>query len=198
MVLLLNAMTASHSQTDREKDAADMLRTLREKRVELFGESDVDGYLTSDLCEIWVSFPTEPPLPIFVEFLLTVSREKINSFKFENVRKYNISFNVMFLSSVQEAFRRSICEMQTRSPLESFLRNYICHNPPPSNSGLDPSAMLEKLLTNPKPSASPAWAPEWYRLLKTCTVADESYWQSVESLFAPAFLLQAELREHVF
>lgn len=71
--------------TDREKDADDMLRTLREKRVELVGEScekklmnilDKDEKYLRELCKIWVSFSTDrQPLAVFAEFLSAVVRK---------------------------------------------------------------------------------------------------------------------------
>ena len=73
--------------TDREKNDVDgMLRTLNEKRVELFGEScekklmdilDKDEKYLRELCKIWVSFSTDrQPLAVFAEFLSAVVRKR--------------------------------------------------------------------------------------------------------------------------
>lgn len=210
--------------TDREKDADDMLRTLREKRVELVGEScekklmnilDKDEKYLRELCKIWVSFSTDrQPLAVFAEFLSAVVRKgkSLADFCTKEISGGAPIFALNRAFSSKPAMRRLAESLPASSPLESYLRNYICNNL--SSDTFVPDETIGKIelltgseaKTSPEEYASfsqlveslptePVWAPEWYRLLKACLKINKLYWQSVESLFAPAYLLQAELRE---
>lgn len=217
--------------TDREKNDVDgMLRTLNEKRVELFGEScekklmdilDKDEKYLRELCKIWVSFSTDrQPLAVFAEFLSAVVRKRKTLVDFCTKEicapftsdSFALAVSLISCSKIESNIKRLAESLPASSPLECYLRNYICNNPSSDTVVPDETIGKIELLTGSEAKTSPAdyasfsqlveslptepvWAPEWYLLLKACLKVNKRYWQSVESLFAPAFLLQAELRE---
>ena len=206
----------------------------------LVADSDRNKDL-KELCKIWAGCqsPDRPPLAAFIKFLETVwpqekslslfcSREKRSgedSPSLNNASRLGFIGSLSSLSSVLSppssvAGLSAHCEgqlnaflalIQTKNPLDYFLKNYLAHTFP-QNASID-TKLIQSLTGLLRSSGSrdslpqksykkfsrlldalpsePAWAPEWSRLIVADTAA---YSASVSSLFEPAYRTLTELR----